>query len=934
MTTVKEQTVQEALSVDIRLLGSMLGQAIQRLSGDQAFQRVEGLRAAAKELRAAPTPDSARALRNQLAGLDVVELRTLTRAFSIYFDLINLAEQRARVRALRRRAATLGSQPQSESPEAAFRSLAGRGIGAESVSSMLQSALICPVFTAHPSEARRRTILGKLESIEHLLDRLEYGQLLAQERGQVLAAVAQEVETFWLTSTVRLERPSVLDEVRQNLQIVEETLFDVVPRVYREVEDALHAVYAGAACKVPPFLRFGSWIGGDRDGHPHVTHQVTVEAVRLQQTTALKHYLECLEKLQRGLSHSDQWVNPGEPFRAVLANNATLLQDPALAASHEPYRALCQAMYMRLKRTLDHAQRWRPAWGEKQPPLPAEIYHSGDQLLHDLRALQADLHAQGATSAAAGSVQEMIRLVEVFGLHLLTLDIRQHSGRHAQAVDEIFRNAGVHGSYLKLPPEQRLLCLQQELEQKRPLIPTRLTAYSDDTTEVIETFRTMEAILEQQAPEALQNYIISSTTEPAHLLEVLLLAREAGLFRPSEGISRIDILPLFEALEPLRDSARILDRLFQIPIYRRQIELRGNRQEVMLGYSDSSKESGALQSAWALDQTQRALVELGKHRGITIQMFHGRGGAIGRGGGPANKAILAQPPGTVNGRLRMTEQGEVIADRYGHHAIAERHLEQVINALFRSSFPEAEESRGEKGVSTDWSAILDQLAERACHHYRKLVYENPEFLHYFEQATPIEEIARLKIGSRPTRRAGVTTSIDNLRAIPWVFSWMQCRHTLPGWFGLGSALEEFLKTHDQPDGLQTLQTMYKHWPFWSTLIDNAQMILAKADMTIARLYADLVDDPAVAARIFGEIRDEYDRTCRLVCLIAGQDQLLDSMPILQTSIQRRNPYVDPLSFVQLVLLGRLRAGEEPAEDIRTGVLESINGVASGLKNTG
>ena len=922
---VKEPTVQEALSVDIRLLGSMLGQAIQRLSGDQAFQRVEDLRAAAKELRSAPTPNAARALRDQLATLDVTELRTQIRAFSIYFDLINLAEQRARVRALRRRAVTLGNEPQSESPEAAFRSLAARGIDAEAVNAMLQTALICPVFTAHPSEARRRTILEKLETIEHLLDRLEYGQLLGQERGQVLAAVAEEVETFWLTSTVRLERPMVLDEVRQNLQIVEDTLFDVVPRVYREVEDALQAVYPGQAWNVPAFLKFGSWIGGDRDGHPHVDHKVTVEAVRLQQTTALKQYLVRMEQLERRLSHSDQWIHPGPTLRDSLQTSAELLNQPVLVSSHEPYRARCQAISARLKRTLDHAERWSPAWSETAAQLPPEIYHSREELLADLRTIQTDLEAQGATSAAHGSVQEMIRLVEVFGLHLLTLDIRQHSGRHAQALDEIFRNAGVHGSYLKLSPDQRLSCLQQELEQRRPLIPTRL-AYSAETNEVVQTFRTMAAVLEQQAPEALHNYIISSTTEPAHLLEVLLLAREAGLFQPREGISRIDIIPLFEALEPLRESGPIMDRLLELSIYRRHLDLRGNVQEVMLGYSDSSKESGSLQSAWALDQTQRALVELGRRRGVTIQMFHGRGGAIGRGGGPANRAILAQPPGTVGGRLRMTEQGEVIADRYGHHAIAERHLEQVTNALFRSSFPEKETPN-----RSEWAAILDRLADRGCHHYRTLVYDTPEFLRYFEQATPIEEIASLKIGSRPTRRSGAT-SIDNLRAIPWVFSWMQCRHTLPGWFGLGGALEEYLQA--EPNGLQTLQEMYKGWPFWSTLIDNAQMILAKADMTIAQLYADLVAEPEISQQIFGLISDEYHRACRLVCQITGQNQLLENMPILLTSIQRRNPYVDPLSFIQLVLLARLRAGAEPIDEIRTGVLESINGVASGLKNTG
>ncbi|MFO0822647.1 MAG: phosphoenolpyruvate carboxylase [Gemmataceae bacterium] len=438
--------------------------------------------------------------------------------------------------------------------------------------------------------------------------------------------------------------------------------------------------------------------------------------------------------------------------------------------------------------------------------------------------------------------------------------------------------------------------------------------------------RSVPAILEQQCPEALGPYIISSTTEPAHLLEVLLLAREARLFRPADGVSLLDIIPLFEALEPLRSGRDIMAKLFSLPIYRKQVELRGNLQEVMIGYSDSNKESGFLQSAWALYRAQEDVSAVGRAVGVTVRFFHGRGGAIGRGGGPANHAILAQPRGTVDGRLRMTEQGEMIADRFGHPAIAERHLEQVLNAVLRTSFP------GEEGQpEAAWVAALDGIADAGRRHYRAMVYENPEFLTYFEQATCIGEIARLKIGSRPARRSS-TSTIDQLRAIPWVFSWMQSRHTLPGWFGLGSAIREFLAM--RPDGLAMLRDMYARWPFWTTLIDNAQMILAKADMTIARLYADLVEDQALAGRVFDRIVAEYQASTEAVCQITGQTSLLERSPILQTSIERRNPYVDPLSFIQLVLLKRLRAGGEQTAEMETAVLESINGVASGLKNTG
>ena len=447
---------------------------------------------------------------------------------------------------------------------------------------------------------------------------------------------------------------------------------------------------------------------------------------------------------------------------------------------------------------------------------------------------------------------------------------------------------------------------------------------------MVTTFRTISAVLEQQCAEAIENYVISGATEPAHVLEVLLLAREARLFQPGEGVSRLNIVPLFEALEPLVQASTIIQRLLSVDVYRRHLELRGGVQEVMIGYSDSNKESGFLQSNWALYRAQRALADVQRRTGVTLQIFHGRGGAIGRGGGPANRAILAQPPGTVDGRLRFTEQGEMIADRYGCAGIAQRHLEQIVNAVLRNSV--AIESCE---PSSNWERLMERLSDKARRHYRALVYDDPDFLAYFEQATPIAEIGRLKLASRPARRtdaAAPRAGIEQLRAIPWVFSWMQSRHTLPGWYGMGSAVCEHLADH--PDDREPLTQMYRRWPFWRTLVDNAQMILAKADLTIARVYADLVRDRAVGDRIYGLIEQEFHRTVDVVLLITGQSELLANMPVLQRSIQRRNPYVDPLSFIQLVLLERQRSEHEPSEELRTAVLESINGIAAGLKNTG
>lgn len=935
MTSI-EQKVQNALSDDIHRLGDLLGSIIQRLAGEEAFQLVEETRLAAKALRKEPSVDGARKLRDRLDRLELPQLRMLTRSFSIYFDLANLAEQQARVRANRLRTLERAPHALEESPEAAFIRLRDKGCSKEQVYDLMQNALIGCVFTAHPSEARRRTILEKLVSISRQLDQIEYARLLPVEQEIVKRTIAEQLETMWLTSSIRAERPAVLDEVRQGIELVEESLFEVVPKVYRQVEDALVKVFPPSAnFEIPSFLKFGSWIGGDRDGNPFVTHKVTAETVRIHQEVVLRHYLRLVHRLGSELSHSEQFVRPGDEFNSKLQKaaehlkrNSALDQSiPRLKNSRndEPFRLKCRYIATKLRKTLDHFKTFRPSWAEPSLDSVPNIYTRRQELQQDLEAIADSLRQAGAAYAANGTIRDLLQLVRVFGLHLFTLDIRQHSARHGTAIDELFRWSGIHDSYLTLSADERFDLVAQELTQRRPLIPTQL-GFSEETNEVIQTFRTISALLEKQSPEAIETYIISGVTEPVHVLEVLLLAREARLFDPIQGKSLINISPLFESLAPLNSASDIIEKLLQLPIYREHVKLRGNIQEVMIGYSDSNKETGFLQSAWALYVAQRALGQTQRRTGVLVQIFHGRGGAVGRGGGPANRAILAQPPVTAGGRLRITEQGEVIADRYGHRAIAERHLGQLINAVLRSSF----------GVDSDnhdyqWEAVVEKLAERACRHYRELIYETPNFLSYFEQATPLNEIGNLKIASRPARRNTVS-DIEQLRAIPWVFSWMQSRQTVPGWFGLGTAISEHLSKFPQDQAL--LSAMYQRWPFWRTLIDNAQMILAKADMDIAHLYADLVQDEETRNSIFSRIESEYNRTIEMILKITGQSELLESSPVLLHSIQRRNPYVDPLSFIQLVLLRRLRTGVEPQDDFLTAVLESINGIAAGLKNTG
>lgn len=885
---------------------------------------MEEVRAATQELRTCPSLEPARKLRDRLSSLDLSNLRTLTRAFSLYFDLINLAEQRARVRVLRRRAEESATESLSDTPEVALGRLKDRGITAEQLAGVLRSALVLPVFTAHPSEARRRTVLEKLDAIARHFDRLEYVRLVPSERTESLDAIAAQIETFWLTDIVRDHRPTVLDEIRHGLGMVCDTLFQIVPQVYRGLEGALGRTYPDFAGPVPPFLRFGSWIGGDRDGNPNVTHDVTLDAVRLHQETILRHYVAQVVELGRRLSFSQHFLRPGAELSRSLDVDARLVPDLEDSSDHEPFRRKCRFVVARLEQTLEHSQTAAPEWArEETPPAPA-VYRRAEELKRDLEIIADDLSRSRVSHAGTGLVRDLVRQVEVFGLHLMTLDVRQHAHRHGSALDEIFRYTGVCDRYARLTANQRFDLLAQELNQRRPLIPINLP-FSPETKEVVETFRTIATILEQRCDAAIDTYITSGTSEPAHLLEVLLLAREARLFQPADNISRLNVVPLFEAKESLQNAVPFIQRLLAQPVYRHHLQLRGNRQEVMLGYSDSSKEAGPLQSSWAIYKAHRDLGELMQRTGVTIQIFHGRGGAVGRGGGPANQAILAQTHGAIGSRIRITEQGEVIADRYGRPAIAARHLEQILNAVLLTSFP------AEERLSTAWDWAMERMAESACRHYRSLVYDTTDFVKYFEQATPFAEISQLKIASRPTFRSGAS-QIDELRAIPWVFSWMQSRHTLPGWYGLGSAIGDFLVDHGGE--IAQLQEMYCRWPFWRTLIDNTQMILAKADLTIAGLYADLVDDSALAQKIFRRIEAEYQTTVDFVCKITRQERLLDNAPVLQRSIARRNPYVDPLSFVQLVLLKRLRTGAAPRDELLPACLESINGIASGLKNTG
>ncbi len=921
-------TGREPLSETIHLLGDTLGEVIREQAGEQAFGLVEQVRDLAKTAR--DDGPGAEAAAQNLAALvataDLPELLILIKAFTTYFGLVNLAEQHERLRVLREREAT--GEPIAESLDEAIRRLRDDGLQADDLQTLLDHTVVKPVFTAHPTESKRRTILQKTRAISQILTQLQAESLLPRERAQLESLLRAEITAIWQAHELRDTRPTVLDEVKKGLYFCETTLLPIVPQLYRDLQTALQRYYPEHAWRVPPLLRFGSWIGGDRDGNPFVTPEVTLETARLQRIRALQHYVVSIEQLSEYLTTSEHVVPASAELKLALERHAQLLPEISAVVERrnprEPYRQFCTYIREKLLRTLAHARDYRPVWGVAPPPPDPTRYVQGGDLLRDLRVIDRSLRANRGAAIADGLLADLMRQVEVFGLHLLRLDIRQHAERHAGAIADILRAADVCEDYAALPEPARVELLSQELRTGRPLIPTRLT-FSDETNETIETFRLLAALLEQLNPDITHTYIISMTTGASDLLAVLLLAKEAGLYQPGAW-SRLDVVPLFETREDLTNAPRIMADLFAIDAYRDHLARRRDFQEIMVGYSDSNKLAGFLPASWALYQAQRALVEVADRAGVTLELFHGRGGAIGRGGGPANSAILAQPAGTVRGRLKLTEQGEVISDRYGHPGIAARHLQQVLNAVLLASAPHADDV-----IPAAWESAVTTLADLAFAAYRELV-EDPLFSAYFHGATPIDELSNLKIGSRPARRKQ-TDRLEDLRAIPWVFAWMQSRHTLPGWYGLGAAVEQFL-AEDREARLELLRTMYREWPFWRATLDNAQMVLAKADRHIARHYATLVTDAAAREHIWARISTEWERTERAVCDIAGIDRLLDRSPTLQRSIRRRNPYVDPLSYIQVALLRRLRESRAPDAALEQAVLLTVNGIAAGLRNTG
>ena len=919
------------LSHMVRYLARSLGQVISDQDGPQALALVEKIRSLCKQLRLTPQEDIAEEVASIIADLSLEQLNLLTKAFTHYFGLINLAEKLEQLFHIRESSLLTPQAKREGTLSAAIRLLREQGVPAKKLQTLLDEARITMVFTAHPTESKRPTILDKLHRIGKLAFRLSQEKLLRDETDECRRLLREELVALWQTDEIRQTKPGVLDEVRGHLYYYRETLMRVIPSLYREMETSLAEEYPRTPWSLKPILTFGTWMGGDRDGNPFVTPTVSVEAVSLLRQVGLEYTLESMTMLSDRLSSSDRWVQASDALKISLEADAILF--PALAENlkhrspHEPYRHKCGYIREKLLLTLDYNNRFADHWrtGLEKPP-QGTWYPSPSHLLTELNLISESLVQNKGEVLAGGFLADVIRRVEVFGFSMAAMDVRQHSGRHLEALAEIFKLIELTDDYASLSEDMKQSLLIQELRGSRPLVPERANL-SPATRETLETFRMIAAIQENLDPTSLQTYVISMTKNVSDVLAVLLLAREAGLFLNGSH-SWLDVVPLFETRDDLRRSGPFMDRLFKTEIYRGHLKRRGDRQEVMLGYSDSNKESGYLSANWALYRAQIDLARAADQHGILLRLFHGRGGSIGRGGGPAGRAILAQPPRTIRGTLKITEQGEVVSDHYGEPDAARHHLEQILNAALRSSFPPKEVL-----PKKSWEQIMEKLAEFSHRAYRSLVYDHPRFVEYFRRATPISEISQHRIASRPASRK-VSDHIEDLRAIPWVFSWMQSRATLPGWYGLGSALAEYLKA--DPNGLEQLREMYLQWPFFQQLLDNAQMILAKADLDISRRYAALCPDWELRQEIFGRIEKEYRETFGSIQKVAQVKEMLEKEPQLNQSIKLRNPYIDPISFIQIELIQRLRAnpGEPLKTQLQEAILMTINGIAAGLKNTG
>jgi len=926
---VKERTpyanIDTLLRSNIRMLGNLLGEVITEQEGKEFFDLEEYVRLSTKKYRATRRTTITKSLAKKIASLSPALMKKLIRAFSIYFQLVNIAEQHHRIQRLREQKKQGSLYYPQGSLRKTLQFAKKKNVTAKELTAFFSRIFISPVFTAHPTEAMRRTILEKHSRIWRALEELDRKNLLPDEKEAIVCELKQVITSLWQTEETRSYDISPLDEVTNGLYYFRAVLNEAIPAFYEELERSLKETYPTLVHNIPTFIQFGSWIGGDRDGNPYVTATITWATIKKQSALIIDYYLHELELLYTERSESTKAVGVTQELIASIEKDSHPDDEGMysfIRNKNEVYRLKLAHVYGKLQR---FKKRLEGTETENKP-----LYSSADEFVADLKLIADSLTKNKGEILTHGRLKNLIRNAETFGFHLATLDIRQHRNVHTAALAEICSQHGI--PYQQFSTEERIAWLTEAICTSPPLTFNE-DAMSEQSKELLATFRIIRRALHTFGHRTIRSYIISMTKSPADVLDVLLLMKVTGLLDTTgeEWSSALNIVPLFETVDDLHSSVTIMETLYTNDAYKKYLRARQQHQEIMLGYSDSSKDGGIVASSWELYKAQRALAKCSARHNVDWMFFHGRGGTVGRGGGPEFQAIMALNGHSINGRIKITEQGEVISLKYSHKEIAQRTLELTTSAMLLKFFDKTNLSKVKVANHPQWLRVMEEVANTSYTTYRNVVYENPDLVKYYFQATPLKEITRMKIGSRPAKRVE-SERIEDLRAIPWVFAWMQSRHNLPGWLGVDAGL---LKTPSVK--ISSLRLMYKHWDFFKAMIDNIQMIIAKADFDIARHYANLVEPKSVGDNIFNILHHHFEQTKRAVVTVSGQKSILDNNPVLQRSIMLRNPYVDPMSFMQVELMKRLRKKDITAEErkeLEEAIYLSINGIAAGLRNTG
>ncbi|MEH6545774.1 MAG: phosphoenolpyruvate carboxylase [Sneathiella sp.] len=907
------------LREDIRLLGRLLGDTVRAQEGEEVFDLVEDIRQTSILFQKEDSVGAKQDLENILNRLSTEQAVLVLRAFSYFLQFANIAEDQHHVRRTRFHE-KVGSAPRDGSMASALMKAKKAGISDAVLKTFFETALVVPVLTAHPTEVRRKSTMRREADIAELLDKRDSGDWGPHEISSIDTELCREVLTIWQTDLLRRTKLQIVDEIQNGLSYYDQTFLTELPNFYSSLENCLSELGMQVdGNSIKPFLRMGSWIGGDRDGNPFVTSDVLKATLRKQNAHILTHYLEETHRLGSELSLSTNVVHMSD----ALLELAESSPDHSPHRQGEPYRRAISGIYARLVATLTGFGSPAPA---RAPVGEAASYESASEFLDDLDVIKKSLIENGSKLIADGRLKHLRRAVECFGFHLATLDLRQNSDMHERVVGELFSAVDSSIRYAEMDESERIDSLVTELASGRPLLRPHWS-YSEETRSELAILQAAAIAQKTYGETAITTAIISNTQSVSDLLELATLFKQVGMISP-EGHSKINIVALFETIPDLRNCVPIMDALLSIPEYKRLLANRGGIQEVMLGYSDSNKDGGFVTSGWELYKAETGLIELFERHKVGLRLFHGRGGTVGRGGGPSYEAILAQPKGAVQGQIRVTEQGETISFKYSTPAIGRRNLESLAAATFEATLltPDAAES-----VPSHFMEVMEELSADAFKAYRGLVYETEGFEDYFWGSTVINEIATLNIGSRPASRKK-TRRVQDLRAIPWVFSWAQCRLMLPGWYGFGAAVETWLNKN--PDtGLATLQEMNAKWPFFNTQLSNMDMVLAKSNIAIASRYAELVPDVQLRNNIFGTICNEWQSTINALLAISGSEQLLQENPLLKRSIRNRFAYLDPLNHIQVELLKKNREENSNPKVLR-GIHIAINGIAAGLRNSG